>query len=109
MSCILDRAPILLNVHDKRGLTPLHVAAWAGNMKMVQRLLAEGADVNAETNWGETPLHHAVYFGHTEVCELLLIAGAASTREDKMKRTPKSIAQAKEEKDILALINKFSK
>ena len=109
VSCILDRAPILLNVHDKRGLTPLHVAAWAGNKKMVQRLLAEGANVNAETNWGETPLHHAVYFGHTEVCELLLAAGAQSQHEDKMKRSPKSIAVAKEDKDILGLIDKFSK
>ena len=109
VNCILDRAPILLNVHDKRGLTPLHVAAWAGNRKMVQRLIAEGANVNAETSWGETPLHHAVYFGHTEVCETLLVAGAASQREDKMKRSPHSIAKARHLEDILALIDKFSK
>jgi ankyrin repeat/protein kinase domain-containing protein 1 len=102
---VLDRSPILLNKRDKRGLTPLHVAVWCGNEPMTRRLLSEGADASATTNWGESPLHHAVYFGHATIAELLLNAGGAhlADQEDKMKRTPRSLALNKEKLKALFL------
>jgi ankyrin repeat/protein kinase domain-containing protein 1 len=109
IGCILDRAPILLNVHDKRGLTPLHVAAWTGNLKMVKRLISEGADLAAETKWGETALHHAAYFGHHEICEALLAAGITPDKTDKLNRSARSIAETKGDAKILKIIEKFCK
>jgi ankyrin repeat protein len=115
VSVILDRSPILLNKKDKLGLTPLHVAAWTGNLAVVKRLLDEGADLMAESAWGETPLHHAAYFGHTEICELLLNSTNSEQErkkmanfEDKMKRTPFSLAMAREDPKLAKLFEKYS-
>jgi len=43
-----------VNLKDKRGFTPLHVAIQLGNMSMVKCLLARGADVNIESGAGPT-------------------------------------------------------
>ncbi len=100
---ILDYAPVLLNVRDKRGLTPLHVAAWTGNAVLVRRLLSEGADVHATTQWGETPLHMTAYFGHLETSEALIEAGADLGREDRMKRTPRGLVGGLDDKNSAKL------
>jgi ankyrin repeat protein len=44
--------------------TPLAVAAWAGDLKTVRRLVTEGADINEEDAVGGTPLHLAARGGH---------------------------------------------
>lgn len=67
-------------VRDDRGWTPLHVAARMGDLGEVQRLLDDGADVNAPS-WGPkapgtTPLHLASTGGHVNVMNLLLERGA---------------------------------
>jgi ankyrin repeat protein len=49
---------------DKRGNTPLHLAAFNDNGLMVTYLLDRGADVNVKTVEGVTPLHYAAYKGH---------------------------------------------
>ena len=52
---LLDKA---LDVHqtDSEGLTPLHVAAAAGAVGMVELLLRAGADPNARAQYGRQPL-----------------------------------------------------
>ncbi|BBN11353.1 hypothetical protein MPTK1_5g11190 [Marchantia polymorpha subsp. ruderalis] len=67
-------------LRDDRGWTPLHVAARIGDLAEVQRLLDEGADVNAPA-WGPkapgtTPLHLAATGGHLHVMDELLERGA---------------------------------
>ncbi|XP_041359487.1 ankyrin-1-like [Gigantopelta aegis] len=53
---------------------PLHMACTheCGNLNIVQRLLAAGADVDAQDFIGVTSLHLACTSGNTEVVELLL-------------------------------------
>jgi ankyrin repeat protein len=46
------------NVTGYVGRTPLHGAAWQGDLEMVKVLLYK-ADVNARSDFGETPLHFA--------------------------------------------------
>jgi ankyrin repeat protein len=58
--------------HDKLILG----AARRGNVARIQRLLTEGADVNARGKYGYTPLVHASCSGHADAVRLLLDAGA---------------------------------
>jgi ankyrin repeat protein len=67
-----------INAPTRGRVTPLHEAADAGQLAIVQWLLANGADPNAKTiaNPGDagsyTPLHLAVRTGHIDVVKLLL-------------------------------------
>lgn len=55
---------------------PLQNAARAGNLPQVERLLQQGAAVNAADAAGRTPLILAAMHGHTAVVQRLLAAGA---------------------------------
>ncbi len=79
---------------DRNGLTPLHYAAQAGNLSVVEYLVNQGADVDAVPNiegCGEncpplTPLRFAYQKGRTRVAKFLESRGAepldAKTRSD---------------------------
>lgn len=91
-----------------RGLTPLHVAAAAGNVTVVQALLARGADVKATTPHGETPLHSAARTGSGAVAALLA-AGADPNRYDRHGDLPLHLAlrqPGRNAETIAALIGK---
>lgn len=55
-----ERLPLHTSAGKGLGLTPLHYAAWTGNVKMVAFFLRHGADPNAKSEFGETPLHLAI-------------------------------------------------
>jgi uncharacterized protein len=61
-----------------RHVTALHNAAAQGHIKLVQRLIDYGADVNAQDTNGFTPLLNAVYAGHLDITKLLINSGADS-------------------------------
>lgn len=104
----LDKDPLLLNMKTKEGLSPINIAAWQGNKKMVDLLLKQGAEVDDRTKWGEVPLHHAVTFDHVAVCEVLLVAGADPFAEDKLKRSPFMLAMQKGSPKMKKLFSKFA-
>lgn len=57
--------------------TWLHVAASLGQLEIVKRLIAVGADVNAKGGvFGDGPLNEAASDGHIEVVDYLLSCGA---------------------------------
>lgn len=62
------------------GDTPLHMAAFQGDLGRVKLLVGQGADVNAKIlgggDPGATPLHLAAMKGHADVVAALVASGA---------------------------------
>ena len=68
----------IMDVMDKDGCTPLHLAAAGGHAAAALSLLQAGADKDAKNYIGETALHLAALMGH-ETLALALVAAAADT------------------------------
>lgn len=49
-----------VNVKNSRNQTPLHLAIIQGHVGLVQLLVSEGSDVNAEDEDGDTAMHIAL-------------------------------------------------
>jgi hypothetical protein len=81
-------------VHQKKetGYTPLHFAAFYGQVGPAQALIENGADVNAADNDGYTPLHLAAQEGMTAVAQVLLDRGARIDALENKGWTPLHIA-----------------
>jgi RNA polymerase sigma factor (sigma-70 family) len=75
---LLDDTPELARTRGPTGETPMHWAAANGATKIIDDLLIDHADVNAqETNkYGGTPLHWAVKHDRVEAVKHLLAKGA---------------------------------
>jgi ankyrin repeat protein len=62
---------------EMRGRTPLYLAVnWGGNLEVVERLIAAGADVNDRTPSGEEILLSTLYYGRPGIIDALVAAGA---------------------------------
>jgi ankyrin repeat protein len=102
MSLLLERgSPV--DVRSSEGATPLMNAVQSASLKQVAFLLDHGADVNARDGRGFTALHRAAEMGHVDVARMLLDRGA-SPNPEAQGHTPRSLAEARKQKAILALL-----
>jgi ankyrin repeat protein len=61
------------SIDSTAGYTPLHAAAWTGNLSVIPVLLHHGADVRArEEKYHGTPAGWADYAGHKDARDLIL-------------------------------------
>ncbi len=99
------------------GGTPLRIAVCGQDLEVVELLLANGANPNAETfsilsnlarktqpSYRNTVLHEAIEKGSVPITEALLAAGADASRTDHEGKTPLAIAQEKGFRDLAALL-----
>lgn len=68
-----------INLQNKYGWTPLHIAIRRDRRDMVAYLLEKGADINKQDGVGWTPLMECVMDDKPELCKMLLDAGADTT------------------------------
>lgn len=70
-----------LDVLTEEGLAPIHYAVFNDDIKMVEILLAGGAEINNRTNDGMTALDITVLNGQKEIAKKLLENGGAMSEE----------------------------
>lgn len=93
------------NAKNDEGITPLHLAAYAG---MVELLVRRGADIDIRSTDGRTPLLvQAAEAGGYEAMEALLKLGADPRATDKRGQSALDISRSREEEDKLELLRKY--
>lgn len=81
IQALVNRGGVNVNAVDGCGEWPLKLAAEANDIKRIEWLLKQGADVD-RTSTGETALHAAVRDDSREAVHLLLSAGANPNQQD---------------------------
>ena len=89
-----------VDAEDNYKSTPLQFAAQGGHKKIVELLIAEGADVNANED-GSSPLHIAA---NREIAELLIANGAEVNAKKGFGITPLHSALFVKRKEIAKLL-----
>lgn len=84
MSLLLDNHTSArgVNLHDMRGMSPLHESAASGCLPVVKLLLRNGANVCTHDKQGESPLHKAAKAGAFDAMVALMQAGADLRERD---------------------------
>eukprot|EP01113_Clastostelium_recurvatum_P029996 TRINITY_DN3634_c0_g1_i2.p1 TRINITY_DN3634_c0_g1~~TRINITY_DN3634_c0_g1_i2.p1 ORF type:complete len:971 (+),score=190.15 TRINITY_DN3634_c0_g1_i2:181-3093(+) len=77
---------------DNYGRRPLHFAARAGHIPVINELLRLGANKEAKESEGATPMHHAAWGGHEGAITELALHGAQYGTRDNFGQTPLHIA-----------------
>jgi uncharacterized protein len=87
---LLEGNPAFASMPDSQGYTPLHYAAYFGQLEAARFLLGIGAEMSAVSMdpLRNHPLHAAASSGHGEVVQLLLEAGADPNAEQTGRWTP---------------------
>ena len=97
VDALLDaRADVRAYSDNDEANTALHAAlAGRGGLRIVSRLLAAGADVNACAGGGYTPLHVAAFGGDVAMLTTLLAHGADASARASDGRSALAIAEEK--------------
>lgn len=69
-------AGLSVNFEGSRIGQGIHIAAWEGNLEMLQFFLAKGANINVLNRHGETPLALAVWKNQQNIIDFLINNGA---------------------------------
>ena len=95
------------------GITPLHLAAYQGNVAIVKAALSQGHEVNAFDQRGNTPLHCATFFRgdeqHYEGCVkplimALVLGGADPLALNEQGQSPLDVAKEREMVDCVGMM-----
>ncbi len=85
---LLDNALISVHSKNKFKVTPLHLAAWYGNVPAIELFLSRNALINSKDDRKSTPLHEAAAQGWFNAVLVLLNNNANIDSKDNGKNTP---------------------
>ncbi|MBF0125984.1 MAG: ankyrin repeat domain-containing protein [Magnetococcales bacterium] len=77
-----------INTMDAKRVSPIHYAAYLGNIEALRVLILRGVNLDAAAFGSWTPLHYAAFGGHVEACNLLAAMGIPIDATDIGGETP---------------------
>ncbi|MGB8432938.1 MAG: ankyrin repeat domain-containing protein, partial [Burkholderiales bacterium] len=92
------------NARDVDDEGPLHAGVRGGHAKVVEVLIAYGADVRAANRYGATPLHIAIDASQPEIARVLLTSGADVNARDMFGTMPLHQAALAGNRELAALL-----
>ncbi len=93
-----------VDVEERSGWTPLHVAAYDGNLDAVKAELAKGISVDVRNAMRRTPLYNAAKRGHLVIATHLIEQGADVNAIADQGFTPMYVAAQNGHRDIVDLL-----
>jgi len=81
-----------INLKDRRGMTPLHLAVSLGLLPIVQFLVRSGCHLNSRDKDQSTALHTAASRGYIEIGQYLISSGISTDAKDKSQLTYVGVA-----------------
>jgi ankyrin repeat protein len=94
-----------VNARADDGWTPLHLAAFFGNVEVAKELLRRDAVVDARAPSGNvTPLHSACAGDHTSLVTLLVLAGADVNARQDGGHTPLDSARRNQNAEMIEIL-----
>jgi ankyrin repeat protein len=84
---LVEKIPQLIEARDGDGDTPLHYAAYGGNVDLINYFLDKGAKLDLQDARRKTPLHLAATNNRQEAVGALLKRGAVLETRDDYERT----------------------
>ena len=87
VQALVAKTPAFATAADDGGYTPLHIAATAGSVEIIEFLLKHGAAIEARTGGGQTPLFQTVPLANEEAFRFLRSKGADINARDNDGRT----------------------
>ena len=89
---VLDKD--IIDKPNYKGEAPIHIAARAGDLKVLDYLVSNGAFVNLKTNQKETPLYYAIKAKSFDCVDLLMSHGAILDSKNKNGETALDLIEA---------------
>lgn len=84
----------------------LWIACWNNDIKVIEFLIKNGADLNYKNKYGTTALMASAFLGHHDAVKLLINSGADTNIKDKNGDTAIMIAHNKKRIAIAELLRK---
>lgn len=87
----------------------LHIAVRKNNIKDIEVLLENGADVNLAGDLGYTPIQYACMFGNVDAVKILLMSNADPMIQNEFGQTAFDIANLSKKENKAELIENLKK